>query len=142
MSRRERRQVFQRRRGFHIKRGRQGIVEIAEQTLDRRADGRGLALEVEPAHVIAIEEAAADRWWTLEYRQLPALIESAQVVAERAGRLLAGKHCGPVVHESLEHHRLVGRKDFFLKSLEIDPGADDYLRAFKHEGWGCYSERS
>jgi sialate O-acetylesterase len=77
---------------------------------------------------------AADRRRALEHGELFAGIEAAQVAGQRLVGLACGTHRGPVAHQALHDHRLVGRLDLRAKRLEIDVVSNQYLRAVLHEG--------
>jgi hypothetical protein len=92
-----------------------------------RADVR--PFEVEPAHVLTIEEPSADRGRTFEYRHRFVLIEPAQISAQRGRGVEPGTHGGPILDEAFEQDGFVGGQDLLAKGLEIDARADEYLCA-------------
>jgi hypothetical protein len=55
-----------------------------QEPLESRTDAGDLALEIEPAHVIAIEQPVAGRWRTLDDRHGDAAIEASDEIRQRA----------------------------------------------------------
>ena len=102
----------------------------------------GPALEIQAAHVIAIEEVAADRRRSFEHGDWFAAVEAAQVVAERARRF--ARRRAPRASPSTRSLSTTGSPAGRISSrnvLRSTPWRTSICAVSFMGGSGCYSER-
>src|SRR5690606_23797132 len=91
-----------------------------KQARERRAEGFRPALEIEAAHILAIEEAALDRRIGAQRTNRMTRIEAQQVIDKVLRRALAFLHGRPPPDQPAQHGGPILWRNFGAKSIDVD----------------------
>src|SRR5690606_9498184 len=91
-----------------------------KQARERRAERFLSALEIEAAHILAIEEAALDRRIGAQRTNRMTRIEAQQVVDKVLRRAFAFLHGRPPPDQPAQHCGPILRRDLRAKALDVD----------------------